>query len=98
MRLSFQPWFLDGKLTADFRGRPHIDGSFLAKASDYIPVHRPSSILRLDWSKDPVYQNLKSLDFISVITKEGIWDILEQGKKHAHIMEERGKFRRLPKL
>lgn len=93
------PWFLDGKLTANFRNRPHVDGSFLARAPDYLPQqHRPSSILRVDWNKDPVYQNGEYLDFIKVISKDGIWKILEQGKTHAKIMEEQGRFRRLPKL
>jgi len=31
------PWFLDGKLTRNYRSRPHIDGSFLSKDEDYIP-------------------------------------------------------------
>lgn len=92
------PWFLNSKWTASFRDQPHIDGSFLAKAPDYIPEHKPSSILRLDWSKDPVYQNRGYFDFVEVISKEGIWNILEQGKRHAKILEEQGRFRRLPKL
>lgn len=29
------PYFLDSKLTSSFRGRPFIDGSFLAKLEDY---------------------------------------------------------------
>lgn len=92
------PWFLDGKLTSSFRSKPHIDGSFLAKAPDYLPEQQASSILRLDWSKDPAYKDGEYLDFIKVISKEGIWNILEQGKKHAQEMEERGRFKRLPKL
>lgn len=92
------PWFLDGKLTSNFRNKPHIDGSFLAKAADYLPEQQASSILRLDWSKDPAYKDGEYLDFIKVISKEGIWNILEQGKKHAQEMEERGRFKRLPKL
>ena len=33
-----QPWFLDGNLTSNYRGKPHIDGSFLAQPSDYLPA------------------------------------------------------------
>ncbi|CAB9526546.1 Multicopper oxidase [Seminavis robusta] len=93
------PWFLDGKLTANYCNQPHIDGSFLAKAPDYLPEHRrPSSILRLDWNRDPALAEGEFFDFVKVISPEGIWNILETGKVYAKLMDERGKFKRLPKI
>lgn len=86
------PWFLDGNLTSTFRGRPHIDGSFLAKPSDYFSGEysdRPKLIL--DFKRDPVMRDRAS-EFIKLVSEQTIWDILEQGKSHAKIMDRRGDF------
>lgn len=34
----------------------------------------------------------KATDFVKVVSKQTIWDLLEQGKKHAQIMERNGEF------
>ena len=31
-------------------------------------------------------------DFVKVVSKQAIWDILEQGKRYANIMEKNGEF------
>ena len=31
-------------------------------------------------------------DFVKVVSKQAIWDILEQGKRYAKIMERNGEF------
>lgn len=81
--IDHQPWFLDGNLTSNFRGKPHIDGSFLAKPSDYTSEQNPEQpTLILDFKRDPVMKDRAS-EFIKVISKQSIWDIFEQGKKHA---------------
>mmetsp|Transcript_20130 Transcript_20130/g.24055 ORF Transcript_20130/g.24055 Transcript_20130/m.24055 type:complete len:316 (+) Transcript_20130:65-1012(+) len=103
------PWFLDSKLTATYRGDPYIDGSFLSKPIDYdksLPSSwstdsssssiQTSAVVILDWTQDPVLANKSLGDAVSAISKDGIWTILEQGKKYAAIMEERGDFRGLP--
>lgn len=93
------PWFLDGKLTSNFRNRPHIDGSFLAKAGDYVmPNRKSSSIVRVDWNKDPEFQDGEFFDFVKVISPEGIWQIFEKGKEYAKAMEARGRYKNLPKV
>lgn len=86
------PWFLDGNLTSNFRGEPHIDGSFLSQTSDYFaPDYSEQPKLILDYKRDPVMKDRAS-EFIKVISKQKIWDILEQGKKHAKVMEREGEF------
>lgn len=91
------PWFLDGNLTSDFRGKPHIDGSFLTQPSDYFAdefSRRPKLIL--DFKRDPVMKDRAS-EFIKLVSEQTIWDILEQGKKHAKIMDRNGDFGLLPR-
>lgn len=34
----------------------------------------------------------KATDFVKVVSKQAIWDILEQGKKYAKVMERNGEF------
>lgn len=98
------PYFLDGKLTTDFRSKPHIDGSFLTKPEDYhkfINTNLSSSIesnsnndnvIFLDWKQDPILSKRSLVDAVSVISKEGIWDLMERGRMHARLMEKRGDF------
>jgi len=91
------PWFLDGNLTSNFRGKPHIDGSFLTQPSDYFAdEHSGRPKLILDYKRDPVMKDRGS-EFIKLVSKQTIWDILEQGKKHARIMERNGDFHLLPR-
>lgn len=92
-----QPWFLDGNWTTQFRGGPHIDGSFLAKANDYLPSHPRPSIIRLDWGKDPTFQDGGFFDFVQVVSPDKIWEILEKGKQYAKSLEEDGKLACLPR-
>ena len=94
-----QPWFLDGNLTSTYRGKPHIDGSFLATPSDYFDKQQYSEEqpkLILDFKRDPIMKDRAS-EFIKVVSKQTIWDILEQGKRYAKIMESNGDFDVLPR-
>jgi len=94
------PWFLDGKLFCNFRDSPHMDGSFLTKAQDYIDrrVDRGVGIINMDWKQDPVMEE-RSLEFVKLVSKDGIWSMLSQGKTFAqNVMEPRGDFASLPKI
>lgn len=90
------PWFLNGSLTKTFRGQSVIDGSFLAKSFHYVDNEKHlDDALILSYSRDPVMRD-RSADFVNPGKgKQFIWDILEQGKRHAKIMEEQGEFRLL---
>ena len=95
------PLFLDGKWTTLYRDEAHIDGSFLATLSDYHPMAALSlkdegkNVLVLDWQKDPFFDNRKLGDFVKALSPEGIWDLLEQGRKYAASMEKNGDFSQL---
>jgi prepilin-type processing-associated H-X9-DG protein len=83
---------LDGKLTSTFRDEIHIDGSFLAKATDYLPHDRRRNVLFLDWKSDPVMQSKGGLAFVEALSPDGIWGLVEQGKAYAGVAEEQGVF------
>ena len=52
--------------------------------------------LILDYNSDPAMEGRAS-EFIKVVSKQAIWDILEQGKRYAKVMEENGDFDILPR-
>eukprot|EP00591_Stephanopyxis_turris_P006706 CAMPEP_0195514682 /NCGR_PEP_ID=MMETSP0794_2-20130614/5983_1 /TAXON_ID=515487 /ORGANISM="Stephanopyxis turris, Strain CCMP 815" /LENGTH=284 /DNA_ID=CAMNT_0040642965 /DNA_START=367 /DNA_END=1221 /DNA_ORIENTATION=+ len=99
------PWFLDGNLTSNFRNSPHIDGSFLSKPYHYFDTldrdwittsSANSDTIFLDWQQDPVMAE-KANEFVKLVSKEGIWDMVSQGKEFGKIMDERGEFKALTK-
>lgn len=97
------PWFLDGNLTSNFRGRPHIDGSFLSKEDDYSPnfeKHCNATIdtIYLDWSKDPEMSSKGGIDIVEALSPEGIYGLMERGKRYGKVMEDQGMFDSLKKL
>mmetsp|Transcript_12907 Transcript_12907/g.32543 ORF Transcript_12907/g.32543 Transcript_12907/m.32543 type:complete len:324 (-) Transcript_12907:466-1437(-) len=97
------PWFLDGKLVADFRGKPHIDGSFLSKEEDYSPGFEREddtalNTVILDWSKDPDMSSKGGIDIVEALSPEGIYGLLERGKRYGQVLEDQGVFESLPKL
>ena len=87
------PWFLNGDFTNKFRGHNVIDGSFLANPSDYFDNETHVEALILDFKLDPVMRE-RSSEFVKVRKgKQFVWDIMEQGKSHAKIMDKQGEFR-----
>jgi hypothetical protein len=92
------PWFLDGELTSNFRDHPCIDGSFLSKGQDYLPEQKASSVLILDYNRDPTYESTKMLDFVTALSPDTIWKMFEDGKKYARQMDEQGLLVSLPKV
>jgi len=88
------PWFLDGKLTKDFRNSPHIDGSFLANPDNYFSVQ--DKVIKLDFNIDPIMKE-KSTDLVKLVSKEGIWSIFNRGRSYGKIMDSRGDFKTLRK-
>jgi len=86
---------LDGKITTSVRGEMCIDGSFLSRPSDYFDeLDAPSLIV--DYNRDPMMRN-GGLGFVKVVSKQTIWDILEQGKRYAKRMDGEGCFDNLPR-
>jgi Patatin-like phospholipase len=94
------PWFLDSKLTATFRDYPAIDGSFLARERDYFHSgtnHSSRNNVVIDYNQDPKYQSQSLLSFINAVSPSVIYKMLEDGKRYAKIMEEKGYFASLRK-
>ena len=83
------PLFLNGKITTDFRNAPHIDGSFLTKPEDY---HIGDKSLILDWQTDPYLRDRNLGDAVKALSEDGIWDLVERGRKYAVQMEKNGDF------
>ncbi len=83
------PLFMDTRLTRDFRNVPHIDGSFLAESSDY---HMDNRSVYLDWTADPLLSDRSLGDAVTALNEDGIWNLLESGRKYAVKMEKEGKF------
>ena len=81
-----------------------MDGSFRATPADYHRLIKDDwnvdrsnqenndHAILFDWTKDPVLSDRTLSDAVSVISKEGIWDLLERGRSHAALMEKRGEF------
>ena len=79
----------------DFRNMPHIDGSFLAKSEDYLSTEYDESNIFFDWKSDQTMANKSLLDAVNALSKQGIWDLLEQGRTFCEKMERRGDLRNL---
>jgi hypothetical protein len=37
-------------------------------------------------------------DLVATLTPDAVWELVEQGKEYAKIMEAKGKFKNIPKL
>lgn len=93
------PVFLDRRLTRDFRGERFIDGSFQSRPDDYKFGQGPlESVVMLDYDGD---ERLKAKggegadSFVSLISKDYVWAMLEMGYTHARRREGEGGFKGL---
>ena len=92
------PWFLNSKLTTEFRGNTVMDGSFLATPRDYAAHDNASrkSII-VDYKMDPKYRDQSLLSFVETVEPSKIRGMLEDGKRYAKQLENEGYFEALPK-
>ncbi len=70
------PWFLDGKMTAQCRGRRFVDGSLWENEEDR------GGATRLDYVTDERLQRSKG-DFVKLITPDGVYELMDMGYSHA---------------
>ena len=92
------PWFLDGKLVANFRDKTVMDGSFLSRPEDYAAAHDSQvTTLVLDYSQDPSLQQTNLLDAVTALSPDGIWGLLEQGRQFARQQDEQGLLASFPR-
>ena len=92
------PLFLDGEWISTFRGTPCIDGSFLSSPCDYEPTDKNRDTIRLSHRLDEKYGSQSLLTFVKAISTDGIYEMIEDGKKYAKRMEEQGKLSAFPLL
>jgi len=105
------PFFLNGKFSTTFRSKRYIDGSVFAKKHHFfgkdkterkdftLSYHNNSNnIIAVDWKRDPIMRKKSWGEFVELLSKDGIWDMVEQGKLYAKIMEERGEFASLTRI
>lgn len=92
------PMFLNGNLYTDYRSSPHIDGSFFSQATDYISEKPYRKNIVIDWTKDEKMTGKSLKDSVTALSRDGIWDLLEQGRTFAQKMEKQGKFEYLSNL
>ena len=88
---------MDGKLTSSFRDDPHIDGSFLSKAADYLSPKQERNELVLDWTTDPAMQSKGVFDMVEALSPDFIWELVDNGKAYAKTIEQQGAFEGLKK-
>lgn len=56
------------------------------------------AVITLDWTEDPGMAT-EFGDFVKLVSKDGIYGMLNQGKAYAaEVLEKRGDFKDLPKL
>ena len=92
------PWFLDGQWTTTFRKQKCIDGSFLANRGHYIPDDNGRRTLFLSHQRDERYSEQNLLSFVKAVNPDGIYELIEDGKKYASMMEEQGKLQNICKV
>ena len=64
----------------------------MAQQTDYVlEEYSEQPKLILDFKRDPVMEDRAS-EFVKLVSKQTIWDILEQGRKHAKVMDRNGEF------
>eukprot|EP01063_Lacrimia_lanifica_P040616 TRINITY_DN9283_c0_g1_i2.p4 TRINITY_DN9283_c0_g1~~TRINITY_DN9283_c0_g1_i2.p4 ORF type:complete len:105 (+),score=22.73 TRINITY_DN9283_c0_g1_i2:380-694(+) len=85
------PWFLDGSFARSFRGVACVDGDWLARPSHYVPTPDAAAV-RLEYSLDPT---LRRRDVVRALPEDGVWALMEAGRRHARAMQAEGGFEAL---
>ena len=86
------PLFLNKKLSRPFRGNNYIDGSFQSKPSDYSSVAQ--DVITLDYAGDDKL-NSSPGGFVSLVSIDGVWKMMEFGREYAKKLEGEGYFKAL---
>ena len=70
----------------------------MASTSDYVATAKDgasSSLLVIDHKDDPIHHGVDLLSFVAAVRPDTVYEMMEDGKRHARLMEEKGAFRRL---
>jgi hypothetical protein len=88
------PLFLDNSLTSEFRSKRYIDGSFMSSSQDY---GSPETTTFLDYEGDEKLKQTRG-GFVKLISRDGVWDLIELGYQYAKLKSSRGSFRTFESL
>ena len=86
------PLFLDKQFSRPFRGARYVDGSFQSKTSDY--TDGSGDAVTLEYAGDELLSSSAG-GFVKLVSKEGVWRMMEYGRAYAKKLEGEGHFRRL---
>ena len=62
-----------------------------------LPPPKKVHTLTLDWKDDPEMSERGGFDIVEAISPDGIYDLMERGKRFGRILEEKGAFDTLPR-
>ena len=97
------PWYLDGHLTAEFRGESFVDADLLSlsRGSPDLAVPDPAApTVRLLPARDPHIARAFSRpgDFQRLKSRESVEEVMEWGARHVHMLGVSGKLSALDAL
>jgi hypothetical protein len=82
------PYFMNARFSARFRGSRYLDGSFRASRNALsFGDDRPT--LYFDWKDDP-HWGTKGRDFLKLVNREGLLQMMNRGREHVLAMKDRG--------
>lgn len=85
-------------MTSNFKGKPHIDGSFRSVPGDYFEgEERNETSLLFNWKEDQRMASKGGLDIVETLSPDGIWGLIRKGKSFAQSLESEGKFEVIPR-
>ena len=62
-----------------------------------LPPPKKVHTLTLDWKDDPEMSERGGFDIVEAISPDGIYDLIERGKRFGRTLEEKGAFNTLPR-
>ena len=98
-----QPWWMDGSLTAVFRGQRFVDADLLSfrRGSPDLAVPGPSApTVRLLPARDPRIGRSfgRPSDFVRLKSRESVEEVMTWGERYVHVLGVSGKLSALDAL
>jgi hypothetical protein len=97
------PMFMDGTLSASFRGKAYIDSDLMTlrrgSTAAALPIAGAPSV-RIASGKDPRIRKIaqKFGASLQLMSKDGIEEMQEWGRRHVHVLDSAGKLEALEAL
>lgn len=96
------PLFMDGRLTASFRGRPHIDDDWMGmgRAQPALVLPKAAGSVRMSVGRDPRIRKLTSSPggTMRLLSRDAIEEVIDFGHRHVLESDKEGAFAQLEAL